>query len=144
MDRRRRQVLNEARSWIGTPYHHGQCLKGIGVDCVWIMIAVYRTIGVVPRNYSPGSYTRDWYMHRHEELYLEGVKQYARPLPIGVPPLPGDVALYKIGRCVSHGAIIVDDEHVIHAYRKDKKVTMGLRREPNLANYFHSYWSPFR
>jgi NlpC/P60 family putative phage cell wall peptidase len=143
MDPRREQVLEEARSWIGTPYHHGQCLKGVGIDCVWIMVAVYKTIGVVPANFNPGNYSRDWYMHRSEELYLAGVKHYARPLAADAKPLPGDIALYRIGRCVSHGAIVVDDEFVIHAYRKNRQVEMGLRREPNLAGYLHSYWSPF-
>ena len=27
------RILAEARKWIGTPWHHNQCCKGVGVDC---------------------------------------------------------------------------------------------------------------
>lgn len=31
---RREAILWEAKGWIGTPFSHHQCLKGVGVDCV--------------------------------------------------------------------------------------------------------------
>ncbi len=55
----------------------------------------------------------------------------------------GDVALYKVGKCVSHGAIIVDDELLVHANRKARQVEIALRREADLVTHFHSYWTPF-
>jgi NlpC/P60 family putative phage cell wall peptidase len=30
----RADVLAEARTWIGTPFHHGQRLKGVACDCI--------------------------------------------------------------------------------------------------------------
>lgn len=33
MDEVRELIVKEAREWVGTPWHHNQCCKGIGVDC---------------------------------------------------------------------------------------------------------------
>ncbi len=139
----RRRVVAEARSWTGTPYHHQGSLKGVGVDCVWLLVRVFQAVGVVPADFNPGNYSREWYFHRSEEVYLAGVQTYARPLPDDVAPQPGDVALYKVGKCVSHGAIIVDDELLVHANRKARQVEIALRREADLVTHFHSYWTPF-
>lgn len=139
----RAAVVKEALTWHRTPYHHQASLKGVGVDCVFLLVRVFQTVGIVPADFNPGNYSREWYFHKSEEVYLGGVQTYARPLPLGTEPLPGDVALYKVGKCVSHGAIIVDDELLIHANRKAREVEIALRRETELLQHFHSYWTPF-
>lgn len=139
----RSQVVEEAHTWLRTPYHHNQHVKGAGVDCVWLLIEVYKTIGVVPVDFETGFYTHDWFLHRREELYLEGVKKYAHPLPEDRKPLPGDIAMYKIGYTVSHGSIIVSPNLIIHAYRKANQVEIA-EMDKELAPYFHSYWTPFK
>ena len=40
-DAQRAAVVAEARSWIGTPYHHAADVKGHGVDCAMLLIRVY-------------------------------------------------------------------------------------------------------
>ena len=130
-------------SWVRTPYHHNARLKGIGVDCVWLLIEVYQTVGIVPQDFNPGNYSREWYFHRDQEIYLAGVETYSRKIAtfeVG----PGDVAVYKVGRCVSHGAIVIDDNLLIHANRKAGQVEISLRHTSELDKYFHSYWTPFK
>jgi cell wall-associated NlpC family hydrolase len=139
----RARVVATARDFIFTPYHHQGMLKGIGVDCLTILILVYREVGVVPLDFNPGNYSREWYMHKSEELYLAGVQKFARRIPDGDPVLPGDVALYKVGKCVSHGAIIVDENLLIHANRKAGQVEIIERRNIDLVTHLHSYWTPF-
>jgi NlpC/P60 family putative phage cell wall peptidase len=34
----RDEFIAEARTWIGTPYHHQARVKGVGVDCVGLVI----------------------------------------------------------------------------------------------------------
>jgi cell wall-associated NlpC family hydrolase len=109
----RQNVVKEALSWQGTPYHHQGNIKGVGVDCVMLMIEVYRACGLAPAVPDPRPYPHDWHMHRGEELYLGGIEQCAVPTAI---PLPGDIALFQFGRCVSHGAIVLAWPLVIHAY----------------------------
>lgn len=41
----RDQIVNEARSWIGTPYEHLGRAKGVGVDCSQFIIAVAIAVG---------------------------------------------------------------------------------------------------
>ena len=44
----RDDILREARSWIGTPFHHQQCVKGIGVDCAMLVMGVGVALGLAP------------------------------------------------------------------------------------------------
>lgn len=106
-------VVSEAISWLNTPYHHQGAIKGVGVDCVMLMIEVYRACGLVPDSVDPRPYPHDWHMHRGEEIYLGGVEQLAVAVD---EPQPGDIALFQFGRCVSHGAIVIKWPLVAHAY----------------------------
>lgn len=109
----RQNVVSEAITWLNTPYHHQAALKGVGVDCVMLMIEVYRKCGLVSVDVDPRPYAHDWHMHRSEEVYLGGVELLAAPVDV---PQPGDIALFQFGRCVSHGAIVTQWPMVIHAY----------------------------
>lgn len=40
----RDRVVAEARSWIGTPFLHQQSLKGVGVDCIGVILGVGRDL----------------------------------------------------------------------------------------------------
>ncbi len=108
----RDNVLREARSWLGTPYHHQGRVKGAGVDCAMILIEVYHACGLMP-NIDPTPYPQDWHFHRNDERYLGWVKDYAEEVET---PLPGDVVLFKFARCVSHGGIVLDWPNIIHSY----------------------------
>jgi cell wall-associated NlpC family hydrolase len=113
IDARRAAVLAEARSWIGTPYHHKGRVKGAGVDCATILLEVYARAGVIPE-IDVGHYPMDWHMHRDEERYLNFVGRFA--VEITHPPLPGDVVVWRFGRVFSHGAIVMAWPRVLHAY----------------------------
>lgn len=108
----RKKVVEEAESWIKTPFHHQARLKGVGIDCLMFLAEVYERVGVVP-HVDPPHYPPDWHMHQDVERYLEGVLGYAHEAET---PEIGDVALFHFGRTFSHGAIIVEWPRVIHAY----------------------------
>lgn len=132
----RQRIVAEAYSWLRTPYHHQARIKGAGVDCVWLLICVYQVVGIVDRDFDPGNYSAEWYFHRHEEIYLGGVERYAHRIET---PDIGDVALYQHGHCVSHGAILVGNNLVIHADRRARQVELTEMR--SLEDKFHSFWS---
>jgi NlpC/P60 family putative phage cell wall peptidase len=113
----RSQVVREALTWLGTPYHHHGRIKGAGVDCAMLLLEVYQRAGLIPEGYDPGIYAPEWHLHRSEELYLAGVERFATPLPEGAEPQPGDIALFRFGRTISHGAIVLEWPGVIHSYR---------------------------
>ena len=43
----RAAVITEARTWIGTRFHHNAAVKGSGVDCARLVAAVYTDCGVI-------------------------------------------------------------------------------------------------
>jgi cell wall-associated NlpC family hydrolase len=131
----RQAVCAEARSWLRTPYHEHGRVKHAGADCALFPLDVYThvlglTAPPIPR------YQMQWHLHRTGEKYLE----YVRTLP-GVQQItetqaqPGDFVLYRLGRVYSHGAIILDWPHIVHAINPrgvvldDAHFNETLRRE---------------
>lgn len=51
-------VVAQARTWLGTPFHHNQCQKGVGVDCVHLVIGVARELGLVAPDFDVPAYPR--------------------------------------------------------------------------------------
>jgi len=109
----RARVVEVAHGWIKTPYRHAARLKGKGADCLTLLAEVFAEAGLIPRAVIP-YYPHDWHLHNDAERYLDGLLKYTRE--IEGPPLPGDIVLWKFGRCFSHGAIVVEWPMVIHAY----------------------------
>lgn len=113
----RADIVEEAKTWINTPYHHEGRMKGVGVDCAQLLYAVYQACSIIPKFDIP-HYPRDWHFHRDTERYLGFVIDHTieKPSAVDRTPLPGDVILWKFGRCFSHGAIVSEWPNVIHAY----------------------------
>ncbi len=107
----RAAVIAEAQTWLGTPYHHRGTLKGVGVDCAQFPMLVYAACGFFPA-FDIGDYPPDWHLHRSEERYLARVAAFAREI---ADPRPGDFALFRVGRCFAHGAIVTDWPSIVHA-----------------------------
>lgn len=118
MNAKRAAVAAEALTWVDTPYHHHARLKGVGVDCAQILLAVYvDALQLVPP-LDIGSYPPQWHLHRDEERYLDWL-QRAGATPVQSPAL-GDIAVYRFGRTYSHSAIVVEaggDPRLVHAYQ---------------------------
>ena len=134
----RQAIIAEARSWIGTPYLHQGRVKGVGVDCAMLLLEVYERAGLIPHltlteviadpATQIAKYPPDWMLHRDEERYLEIVERFARRVPecgLKSAPMNGDIALYRWGRTISHGAIIDRWPRIIHAYSRSGQVEYG-------------------
>jgi len=126
----RATVVSAVRGWVSTPYHHAARVKGAGVDCGQLILAAFEEAGAIP-HVDAGYYTCDWHLHRSEERYLGFVEAYLsradevygeRSLADRVreDPLyaiaPGDVLVWRVGRCYSHGGIVTDWPRFVHAY----------------------------
>lgn len=132
----RAAVLTEAKEWLGTPFHHMAQVKGAGVDCAQFLIGVFHAVGAVPK-VEPGYYPHDWHFHRSEEQYLRWVARYARKVST---PQPGDIALFRFGRCVSHAAIVVEWPLVIHSYF-GQGVVYADAKGAELGGRLDSFWT---
>ena len=118
----RAAVVTEARTWLGTPWHHMGDVRGVGVDCVMLLVRVFYACGLVPLDADPRPYAQDWHLHRSEEMYMAGINQYTEPTD---SPQPGDIAMFQFGRCVAHAAIVVEWPLVIHAYMNHGAVVLS-------------------
>jgi cell wall-associated NlpC family hydrolase len=134
----RASVVQEARTWLGTPYHHLADIKGVGVDCAMLLVRVYTALGLVPATLDPRPYAPDWHLNQGEEKYLGWVNQFASSV---VVPQAGDVALWRFGRTYSHGAIVLDDAGtIVHAYREAGNVVLGNLHETALITRPHVFY----
>jgi NlpC/P60 family putative phage cell wall peptidase len=108
-------IVAEARRWLRTPYRHQANVLGVGVDCAMLPVEVFKALGLLPAELDPRPYATDWHLHRSEEKYLGWVERYGVKVET---PEPGDLALFRFGRCLSHGGIVdavTPDITMIHA-----------------------------
>lgn len=113
IEEERERVINEAMSWQGTPHHNGACIKNTGVDCGQLPWAVYHACGYMPEIPKDLRYSPQFHLHKNEEWYKNFADQFGKVVD---HPLPGDFALYKMGRIYSHGAIVIKWPKIIHAW----------------------------
>lgn len=121
----RAAVVAEARTWLNTPYRDCAMVKGHGVDCAFLLAAVFENAGIeAPIEIEP--YSPQWYLHRNDELYLNKVLERAKEIT-EAEAQPADVVLFKFGRCFAHGGIIIDPgfPSMIHAFKQAGIVTLG-------------------
>jgi cell wall-associated NlpC family hydrolase len=114
-------VVEEAKTWLRTPWHHNARVKGAGVDCGQHLIMCFINTKLVPY-FETGDYSPDWMLHNTQERYLEWIEKYLDPVDT---PRPGDVTAWKHGHCFSHGAIVVEWPIIIHAYKPERMVVYG-------------------
>jgi hypothetical protein len=101
----RAAVIAEAKTWVGTPFAHRSMVKGAGVDCAQLVRLVFIECGVLSTAVDPGVYASQWHLHRDEERYLAW----------------------------AHAGIIIDDEHVLHAFADNGHVTIDPVRMGRLS-----------
>lgn len=110
----RAEVVAEARSWIGTPFHHHACVKGVGVDCIHLAIGVCKMIGIISREYEAPAYsmTPDGVsLQQHCDRNMTRVRMDEMQ--------PGDLCLFAISLDPQHVGIVGDYRYggksIIHA-----------------------------
>lgn len=108
----REQVVLAAREWLGTPWHHQGRVKGVGVDCVGLVIGVARDLGL-------SAFDVTGYARRPlESDLLNGCHAHMQPVPLA---FPGDAMLFRIDGQAQHLGIITDIG-LLHAYAPMRRV----------------------
>jgi cell wall-associated NlpC family hydrolase len=110
----RAAVVREALSCVGTPYHDNARVKGAGLDCLTFLAWSFEAAGLVPHVEIP-PYSPQWHLHRNQELYTQGLLRYMREIE-GMPQ-PGDVPVWKFGRCYAHGGIVTQWPRLVHSVK---------------------------
>lgn len=135
----REDVVAEAMTWLGTPFHDMSGVKGAGTDCLHLILRTFAAIGLV-KDFEP-QYKPQWFQHRDEPLFIAGLQAHGARKVAVEQIQPADIIMYTFGRHAAHGGIVVDANTIIHAYKPVGHVCLGSRRE--LADRFDSCWSLF-
>jgi NlpC/P60 family putative phage cell wall peptidase len=111
----RTDVIEAARRWIGTPYHHQAMVRGVGVDCLGLLRGVFIDVcGFDPE--APPAYSPSWAEVDETEPMLRAAERHLieRTGPWG----PGDVLVFRLqgDRAAKHCAIATSKTTMIHAY----------------------------
>lgn len=104
------KIIEIAKEWIDTPFHHQQCVKGHGVDCLQLVNSVGYEAGLCKKipiencNYSRKPNGRK---------LIEGMKDYLFEIET---PVKGDIILIEWRlNLPMHLAIYIGGGNIIHA-----------------------------
>lgn len=124
--------VEEALSWRGTPFRDCADVKGPAgaVDCAMLLTRCAVDSGLLPP-FDPRPYAPRHMMHRSEEHFLDWIRTRLGGREVDTPRF-GDVAVWRFGRVFSHGGVLINDEEIVHAYAKARKVIVSRRDEPFL------------
>jgi cell wall-associated NlpC family hydrolase len=118
---RRAEMVAEARSWNGTPYHLGAMVKGAGADCGSFLLGVLQACGLAEGE-QVARWKADWFCHTSREGYLKRMMRNASLIceQISYPTLhalPGDLVLTRSANShiYNHGGIVIAWPRIIHA-----------------------------
>lgn len=128
----------------GARYRHTGRTRVGGVDCATLLLCGFGDAGLVDGAAELPPYPRDFHQHRSEELYLNVIEKFAHRVQRDA--IPGDIALFKIGRVVSHSAVVLDWPLGLHAWSISGVVeTVDVIAAPELGlKRFAGLWSVWR
>lgn len=131
------RVVEEALSWLGTPYLHQASVKGAGCDCLGLVRGVWRHL----YGTEPGPlpiYSPDWAENDDAEMLQKAAGKY---LIFGSKPEPGSVLLFRMfpASPIKHCGIMVSDQEFVHAYwgRSVSRSSLGRWWQNRLAGSYN-------
>lgn len=115
----RKEIIAEAKQWLGTPYRHQASCKGAGADCLGLLRGVWRTVyGQEPEPVP--AYSADWSEPQGEEALWAAAARHLSDKAIA-ERATGDVLLFRMrsGAVAKHLGLFLwskDRPHFLHAY----------------------------
>jgi len=113
---RRDDIVEAARLWLGTPYHHQASLRGVGCDCLGLVRGVWRDL-LGPEPEAPPPYSPSWAESLRRETLADAAMRHLLPVATGAGQ-PGDVLLFRWRGHLpaKHCAILSEHDRIIHAH----------------------------
>ncbi len=105
----RQDVVDAARSYVGTPWRHQARCPGRGLDCAGFVVCAYRAAG-----YEIRSDITDYSRQPNPTMMGAAISHVARFVPFA-ERLPADVLWLRYEE-PQHLAIVTGDDTIIHSY----------------------------
>lgn len=111
----RASLVEIARSWVGTPYHHAAGVKGVGVDCAFMVCMSFQEAGV------PVEWTQSYSHADYIQNLIDTAAMWCDSLPENAAPELGTVIIFRhIPLMYNHCGIFSGEKdgylNFIHAY----------------------------
>ncbi|NGO53629.1 NlpC/P60 family protein [Allomesorhizobium camelthorni] len=119
-------VIGEALTWVGTPYRHQGSRKGVGCDCLGLLLGVWRVLyGAEPE--TTGPYAADWAEAGGEDRFLDAAMRHCLAKPLA-GLCAGDLVLFRWRPHLpaKHAGIMVGPDRFVHAYQGSAVVVSAL------------------
>lgn len=104
----RETIVAQARTWLGTRFHHQGRVKGVGCDCLGLIVGVARELGLTDEQ---GNLLADYDQPNYSPLpdgrgLKSAVSLHLHELPSIGEALPGDVPLFRFQQDPQHVGIL--------------------------------------
>lgn len=107
------EIVQEAKTWIGTPFKHQGRVKGLGVDCVGLIIGIAHAFHLTDFDYAA-------YSHAPDGITMQKLlNQHLHAIPIHTAKA-GDIVLMRFDAQPQHVGIL-SDYGLIHAYAQVRR-----------------------
>lgn len=120
----RKQICDVARTLLGTPYHHQGRLKGVGLDCAGVAVAISQELGIFTPEQDYSGYSnipdgRQLLLHCRKNCKEKPANEYKA----------GDILLFRFDKDPQHIGVMLEDNYFIHSYMRAGKVVMHTMSE---------------
>ena len=103
-------VVREAKTWLGTPFHHQGRLKGVGVDCAGVIVCVAKELKLDSDFEDITDYPR-----MPDGRLKELLTRYLIKVPFNERQI-GDIVSIAWAKEPQHLAILTEPNKILHAY----------------------------
>lgn len=114
-----KSIVETARSYEGTRWQHQGRIKGVGIDCIGLVVETLRELGLTGENPSNYGRTPDGVAMRQR------LNQHLTPVPFSNRQ-EGDIILFRFTEAPQHVAFLTTmadgREGIIHAFAGARKV----------------------
>jgi cell wall-associated NlpC family hydrolase len=137
----RKAIVDEALTWVDTPYNAYGRIKGVGVNCAYFLYGVAKNAKVIPEDAPfPSSYSPQFSQNVKEERLLGIIQSYGAIELLESQVKPGDIVVYKNGLSHVHAGIILDwPTSIIHVTG-----TSGCQMSHGMGGWLAPYHKVFR
>jgi NlpC/P60 family putative phage cell wall peptidase len=121
----RGEIVTEARSWMGTKFHHQASLKGVGCDCIGLVRGVARGVGFRDPFTTGEAIQFAGYGRTPEpKRLLEACERFLQRIAIDAA-IAGDILLLRFEREPQHFALLTSrhPDQMIHSHASVGRVT---------------------
>jgi cell wall-associated NlpC family hydrolase len=140
-------LIDEAKSWVGTPFVAHSRVKGAGVDCVNLAAALYLETRVLDA-FDPPAYALDGGVHNKTSQVVEWLENHPRFMaiyhkhgPMPYNPMVGDALVFKNVQSEHHVAVMLAGHYFIHSVFF-RKVVIGSLTDPLYKHALSAVYRP--